>query len=370
MKKLLTILFVATMALNAQVPQFRFNLTPSRMHVLVNRATDDPIVQVQEKLQIELPTSAYNGIGDPNGLLAFTVGLPPYYPAQLKFTVKGNTLPQLNGGYIGFGKTEEVGIGVDWSSLKVGSYNIPIEVRDYYLNTVRSVVLVVDVIDSKEYKVLSGSSRVVPHIATGFGWQTSLLFFNPGSDNAVVTLETKSPDGKPASLTDSNASLYSVAIPPHGVSEFTFSKSDPYTITGSAVITPVTGSAPITVNAVYRSTTGTTQEGSVKMTSPVSRLTLPFDNRNGLRSGVALSNTLNYGQDITVKAYGDNGVQLIDTTLNLSSFGQIAVLIDSYFPALSGKMGTIVFESPFNSLNGFVLRFSSDTQFIPIGSVD
>jgi hypothetical protein len=136
------------------------------------------------------------------------------------------------------------------------------------------------------------------------------------------------------------------------------------TLTGSAEIVPLLNQ-PVGTTIIYETTDAAQHEAALPaLAVTTDTLTLAYDNTNGRSTGLALRNSLNYPEPVTITYYDDGGTMLSTTTLNLPAKGQVAFVVTD--PALKNRQGVIRAVMPFKALSGFALRFDKDFQFIPV----
>jgi hypothetical protein len=133
------------------------------------------------------------------------------------------------------------------------------------------------------------ATAVFSHFADGGGWQTAITLLNLDLVPAAFTLKFWGDDGSPLapSLAGSDPlSALSGTIAVGGSQTVETTGSPPAVSTGWAQIS---SSQAIGGTAIFRSTT-TGQEAAVRLlSSGGSRLLFPFDNNNGLATGIALA---------------------------------------------------------------------------------
>ncbi len=97
--------------------------------------------------------------------------------------------------------------------------------------------------------------------------------------------------------------------------------------------------------AIFRHN-GTGQEAVVPLeTAHASGYLLPFDNTQGLATGLALANASDRTGKISVTARDDTGASLATATVELPPLGHNAFMVPSLLPAAANKRGTVEFES-------------------------
>ena len=263
----------------------------------------------------------------------------------------------------------QVFIQVDTDIMDTGSYTVPIEVLDGLTGSTTSVVLNLSVVDGHYYVYPDPGTKVVPHLASGAGWRTTLQLTNPNSTSSSVEVSFAAQDGTPTAfrLADgTNSAVVSVAINGYGTKSLVVEDLvSNTTLVGSARVKPVLG-APVNVTILYQTTDAAAHDSALPaLPATDSTLTMFYDNTGGHVTGLALTNSLNYAEPVQVTYYDEDGTLLVTAApITLNANGQTAFVVSE--PILANRKGVIRVTMPFPAISGFVLRFNQDFQFIPI----
>jgi hypothetical protein len=96
-------------------------------------------------------------------------------------------------------------------------------------------------------------------------------------------------------------------------------------------------------------------------------MVVPFDNREGSATGVALVNPTDSQARLIVRSRNENGIELDQNQLVLPPKGHAAFVIGDRFPSTMGQQGTIEFVSPTaEMITGLGLRFTASGGFTSI----
>lgn len=144
---------------------------------------------------------------------------------------------------------------------------------------------------------------IIPQIADGGGWQTTLVLTNtspsPATANLTFFQETGGSNTQPWSLTFlESSSPQSVALPAAGTLFLHSPGTAGTTSVGWAQLaanSSVNGYAIFTKRVPGRQN----QDGTVEAAASSSRVLIPFDNTNGFVTSVALANTATAGETLT-----------------------------------------------------------------------
>jgi hypothetical protein len=266
------------------------------------------------------------------------------------------------------GQTDNIVMKVNVDALSIGQFGIPIVITDLNSDLTTTVILTVTVADLRSLTIPPLTTRTVPHIATGVGWNTTLQFTNPSNLPSVVQVTFYSPAGVPTAfrLRDGRYSAtIEEVVPGYGtisvvLEDFTTTA----TLTGSAEIVPLLNN-PVGVTIIYQTADAAAHEAGLQATAVTSGLlTLFYDNTGGRVTGVALLNSLNYPQNLTITYYDDGGTVLDTQQLTLPAKGQTSFVATT--PKIANRVGVFTVSAPIPALTGFALRFNSDMQFIPV----
>ncbi len=205
---------------------------------------------------------------------------------------------------------------------------------------------------------------VLPHLALGGGWITSLYLTNANTQNAVVCqLRLVSDTGGPlvAAITESQQpganpmnSIYDLTITAGTVDKvvLTASPATSGLVEGSAWV-----SCPGDVFVLGVFSFGV-QSAAVATTSSSSSFVISYDNTGGLAAGIAITSTDMTGNTtatttIAIRANDGFGAFLGNYTLNLPYQGHTAFVLTDQLPATAGTIGTLLIScSPACSVLG------------------
>jgi hypothetical protein len=262
----------------------------------------------------------------------------------------------------------QVFIQVDTTVLTPGFYTVPIGVLDAMTGSTPSVILNLTVVDGHSYMYPDPGTKIVPHLASGAGWCTTLQLTSSSSNASAVEVEFFAPDGTPTAyrLADGrNTAVTQDIVNGFGTKSLTLEDAgNRNTLSGSALVKTIYG-PPVGVTILYQATDSAEHEAAVPaLPATADNLTLFFDNTQGRVTGLALSNSLNYAEPVQVTYYDENGNPLATSVVTLNAHGQTAFVVGD--PAMANRKGVILATMPFPALSGFVLRFNKDFQFIPV----
>jgi sugar lactone lactonase YvrE len=218
-------------------------------------------------------------------------------------------------------------------------------------------------------------SGVLAHIAAGGGWSTSIYLANTSSNQVAVALDLHADDGSaltlPLTITQQGASQpatspsISAVISPNSTLVIDIGQQIAALVTGWVDLAT---SGPLSGFAIFRTTNdaGTSEGTSPLQTQFQSRIDLPYDNRNGFVTAVALANLAPAGATITATMWDSTGKLLGTQSISLPASGHTAFVITDQLPQTAGIQGIVQFQSTAGSLAGVGLRASPQGTFTSI----
>jgi len=106
------------------------------------------------------------------------------------------------------------------------------------------------------------------------------------------------------------------------------------------------------------------QEAVVPMSASFDRnFTIPFDNRNGFVSGVAIVNNSVANGVVSLTARDNTGAILATDSFPLNFFTKVVYLVKDRYPALAGKAGILQYSISAGGFSGLGLRFNPTGSF-------
>ncbi len=196
----------------------------------------------------------------------------------------------------------------------------------------------------------------IAHLATGNGWQTTLVLVNSGTNAAQVHLNFFADvTGAPLSLPISFPQLGSAVSTVSSVTQ-TLAAGATLLVQSAAPLSnpaPTTGSAQLTTSGnvsgfvIFRYNPNG-QEAVVPLESRTANgYLIAFDNTAGTATGIALNSISSQTVNVPVVVRDDAGNQIATDTLNLAANGHLAfTLATDKYPMTANIRGTIEFDTP------------------------
>lgn len=251
-----------------------------------------------------------------------------------------------------------------------GSYNFTVKLTDAAGVSV-SQAFTLNVIEAPPL----ARTGVLAHIAAGGSWTTTIYLANTSSNQVAVALALHADDGSALSLplmVAQRGETQSLTAP--SLNAVMSPNSTLVIDTGAQVAATVTGwvdvlsSSSLSGFAIFRtSSDGATSEGiSPLQTQFQGKIDMPYDNRAGFTTAVAVCNLSVNAAKVTATVWDPAGTQLGVQTITLPASGHTSFLLPDLFAQTAGQQGIVQFESSAGSLAGVGLRTSPTGTFISV----
>jgi hypothetical protein len=209
---------------------------------------------------------------------------------------------------------------------------------------------------------------IVPQVADGGGWDTTIILVNTDSEPAPFTLRLWQPDGEPLLLPlegIGGVSQYSDTIPVGGTRILQTAGRDPAVSAGWA---EVIAERSIGATVIFRQhRAGSDSEATVVPIPPLDGgFRLPFDNADGVLTGLAVANTGPSPTTLTLDFRDENGMEIVSGSLTLPSHNHRAFMLGEMFPQIRDRRGVARISSTSSGLSALGLRFNPTGSFTSI----
>ena len=212
---------------------------------------------------------------------------------------------------------------------------------------------------TQSYSITVGLGLIgsMPHLAAEGGWNTTFTIINKGTTSAQTQLSLYANSGNPLPLPLTFPQTFPpppVAFNPQPVATTTLATNASWIVqaSGPANVPFVEGSAELNAFgnldgfAIFHFDPSQ-QEAVVPMEiRNAASYLLPFDNTNGVLTGVALENVSNAPANIPVIVRDDAGSSYIATTIALPAFGHTSFVLSTQYPSTGNNRGTVEFDTP------------------------
>jgi hypothetical protein len=343
--RFLSILFLSLVSVFGQVNPYP-TLSPASATVTYDKAVDTVVTLP--------PVTITAG----NSNFFYSVYVPVDYSAVITYApMVGFLLPNA---------TNTIQMAVNAQSLNVGTYSIPVSFVQATPSTVVGFSITLNVTDSRTYVLPGATDRQIPHIAAGDVWKTKVRLVNTGIVTSVSEIRFYNAAGQAENFAV-NGFLTSyvpgVAIPAKGFVDLILDNPSGLKV-GTATIKPLIGDVP-GVNVVYMNSSPAF-ESAVEIKQPnKANMTIVFNNVGRNSTGIAISNALNYNQELTFEFFDEQGQNLVPTGTTVAKVripqnGQYIATMGTVWPFTAGKTGTIRITGTQPALYGFGLQFDLD----------
>ena len=207
----------------------------------------------------------------------------------------------------------------------------------------------------------SPQTQVIPQVADGAGWATTIVLTNTSTGDLPVTLNFKQavPNGAgvttPWSPPFQDSSPLGVKIPA-GSSVFLRTPGNATAL--SQGWAELVADPRITAYAIFTSRPGgSPQDSTAPAVSASSRILVPFDNSSNLIMALALVNPNASDETVSVNFRTSDGATSADTVVpTLPAQGQITFLMPQQFAGTAGKSGLAEFYVSSGTISIIALR--------------
>lgn len=210
-------------------------------------------------------------------------------------------------------------------------------------------------------------TTIIPQIADGGGWQTTLVLTNSGTSAASASLLFFQSTGNgstqgwtPAFLETS--SPQGIALP---AASSTFLHTPGTSPTLSEGWAQLQASPAVVAYAIFTQVVPgrQNQDGTAPAAPAASRILMPFDNTNGFVTTMAIANPNSSSASVTVAMQPGAGQPAELTPISLPPNGYMAFTLPQQFPSTSGFNGLLEFSSASASFSIIAIRFNATGAF-------
>lgn len=210
-------------------------------------------------------------------------------------------------------------------------------------------------------------TSIIPQIADGGGWQTTIVLTNTTASAASASLtfyeDTSAGATQNWNLTFLEvSSTQSLSVPAAGTLFLHTPGAAAVTSQGWAQLQSVAG---VTAYAIFtqRVTGLPDQDGTAPAAASTSGVLVPFDNTSGFVTSVAIANPSSASESISVGMQPSVGTSSQQSPITLPAQGQMAFALPQQFSPTSGQRGLLEFYSASGSLSVLALRFNPTGAF-------
>jgi hypothetical protein len=205
---------------------------------------------------------------------------------------------------------------------------------------------------------VSETEVVFPQVADGGGFSTALTLSNPSDSTATIRLQFRGAQAPSGATEEWAPGLPAeIQVPPLGAVTVETPGTGEAARSGYAV---ATSTHPLSAFAVFRLKNGQAwQEATVPGSGAgLTRAAVPFDNRSGLATGIALANPAAEPATIALLLRSASGMVFASETVVLPARGHLAFELPQRFPASGFRAGTLEIGAVSGVFHATPLRFS------------
>ena len=213
----------------------------------------------------------------------------------------------------------------------------------------------------------STETSIIPQIADGGAWQTTLVVANTTTTSATASFSFYQETSGGATEAWNLAFLETVST-----QNFTLAPGATLFLhtLGTASSTAVgwaqlQAPAGVVCYAIFteRVPGRADQDGTAQAAASTTRVLVPFDNSSELVTSIALANPSNASESVLVSIQTQTGSITQQTPLTIPALGHMAFTFPQQFPATSGQRGLAEFYTANGALSAIALRFNPTGAF-------
>jgi len=210
-------------------------------------------------------------------------------------------------------------------------------------------------------------SLIIPQIADGGGWQTTLVVGNTTSSATTASIGFFQDIGSGATQNWNppfieGGSTQNLALPAGGTIFLHTSGTAAATTAGWAQVQSAAG---VVAYAIFtqRVPGRTDQDGTSPAAASVTRVLMPYDNTNNFVTSMAIANTTPASESISVGIQPTTGASSQPSPINLPAQGHMAFTVPQQFSTTAGQSGMLEFYVSGGSFSVLALRFNPTGSF-------
>lgn len=206
--------------------------------------------------------------------------------------------------------------------------------------------------------------QVIPQVADGGGWSTTIVLSNKTStaQNVTLSFHRAIPETNGTTEPWTPPFVESVALPTinlaAGSSLFLHTPGTADTL--SQGWGELNAAAGVSGYAIF---TAQGQDATAPAVSAASRILVPFDNTSDLVTAVAVANPNAGGETIQVNIKTSDGATTTGALPDMAALGHRAFVLPDQFPETKGKRGLAEFYVASGSFSTIALRFNPTSAF-------
>ncbi len=207
---------------------------------------------------------------------------------------------------------------------------------------------------------------IIPHVADGGGWKTTLVLTNTTTGTATAALSCRKETTGGATTAwnlsfQETTSISNLSLAGAGTLFLHTAGTDATTAVGWCEMDADSG---IEAYAIFtRTDMSPSQEGTALASEATNHIILPFDNAGGLTTSMAIVNPGSVAQTVAASMRTVDGTNTITSLGSVPAYGHMSFEVPAKFTSTVGKRGLIEFHSSTGTLAAIALRFNSGGAF-------
>lgn len=210
-------------------------------------------------------------------------------------------------------------------------------------------------------------TTIIPQIADGGGWQTTLVLTNTGTTSATLAMSffQSTSNGQTESWTPSFLETSS----PQSVTLAAASTTFLHTPGTASLLTEgwaqLEASSSVVAYAIFTQTVPgrTNQDGTAPAAAGSGHILAPFDNTSGFVTTMAIANPGASSETVSVSAQPNGATPASLASINLPAGGYMAFTLPQQFPTLGSTNGLLEFYSSSGTFSIIAIRFNPTGGF-------
>lgn len=210
-------------------------------------------------------------------------------------------------------------------------------------------------------------SLIIPQIADGGGWQTTLVVGNTTSVPTTASIGFFQDIGSGATQNWSppfieSGSTQNLALPAGGTIFLHTTGTAAATTAGWAQVQSAAG---VVAYAIFTQQVPgrPNQDGTAAAAASGTRVLMPYDNTNSFVTSMAIANTTSASESISVGIQPTSGASSQPTPITLPANGHMAFTVPQQFSTTAGQSGMLEFYVSGGSFSILALRFNPTGSF-------
>jgi hypothetical protein len=220
---------------------------------------------------------------------------------------------------------------------------------------------------------VSANGGSIAHVTYNGGWQTAFTLVNTGSSATQATMSFFDDDGKPLAMSLRFPQTGAVSTSTTVTKTLDAGASLLMEANGQDSVRAISGSAQLTTTgnvsgfAIFRYNPSQQEAAAPLETRKASAYTVPFENTDGVATGLALANESDQAVNLDLILRNDSGAEIGTGVVPLEAHGHRALVLSQLYAETAGIRGTVEISAPAGSqFSALGLRFTPNQSVTTI----